>query len=509
MYKYEYEKEVTGSESKYKNVAEVTIIKKVEKKTGGAQASYNIPNEMFAKLIDENILVDKDMGDLFEGRNKEIPKSYFLSDNYDLELSNNVLGIISSDKSKKSYGFFVIYENGNKPQMRKTLYKSMDENGKDDKNYTWFIDLYENNSENNKMIYKIDTTTKKLFIDIEVVSDAQTENNYYLSSEDTPVEENSNVNKKTVQKILFGPPGTGKSYNANELVKESYPSYRSTNENPYLFRVTVFPDYSYHDFIGSIMPIVENDGNGDENKIKYEFLPGIFTKALIKAYENPNKDVYLIIEEMTRGNIAAIFGDVFQLLDRTKDGSSEFSIKNYMISDELKKRGFSVKHDAVTIPKNLNIIGTVNTSDQNVYVIDTAFKRRFDFEYVDLDPVKNKKTNEYINNGKFCFTIDGKDTELNWIDFYQIINKYIVEILELNEDKQLGQFFIKFNNPNNLEENYNILKNKLLDYLWNDVQKASLSGKKIFKKEYSSFSKLYKDFSNKINVFNDNIEFNN
>lgn len=318
----------------------------------------------------------------------------------------------------------------------------------------------------------------------------------------------SNVKERPIQKIYFGPPGTGKSYNVTQKIiehqKENGIILDSENYNSdYVFRTTIYPEYSYYDFIGNIMPIVDKEG-----AITYDFKPGVFTLALSKALEvsELNIPVYLVIEEISRGNIASIFGDIFQLLDRDKTGVSEYKIANDIISNYLIENSiaeYKVRYDEesnkkeIYLPSNFNILGTVNTSDQNVFVMDTAFKRRFEFEYVDIAPIKDEETGEYLN--EFFFRLD--DFEYSWNDFYKKLNNYIVSELEFPEDKQIGQFFIKFDKGLD-DENYRQIQNKLLQYLWEDIHLINITENNLFKPEYKSFSKLYHDFGKHINVFN-------
>lgn len=300
-----------------------------------------------------------------------------------------------------------------------------------------------------------------------------------------------NIIGKPHQRIFFGAPGTGKSYEVSKLIEKTYPNLEE-KENPFVFRTTIYKDYSYYDFVGTIMPV--NDGE----KITYQFKPGIFTEALFKAIKSPGNDVFLVIEEMSRGNISGIFGDIFQLLDRDKEGNSEYSISNDLISKYFSEKGMT-GFDKIILPSNLHIIGTVNTSDQNVNVIDTAFKRRFDFVYSDVSPIKNNETGEYLNS--YIFELE--DEKFEWNKFYMTINDFIVEELSLSEDKQIGQFFIKFDNYTTAEDKFNAIKNKLLHYLWEDVKEASFRETNIFK-ENKSFLKLYKDFEKKKNIFSGN-----
>ena len=234
-------------------------------------------------------------------------------------------------------------------------------------------------------------------------------------------------------------------------------------------------------------------------EIRYDFKTGIFTQALAMAFEYSEKEIFLIVEEMSRGNIASIFGDIFQLLDRDENGVSEYSINNDLIIQHFDEKGINIGKK-IFLPRNFHIIGTVNTSDQNVNVIDTAFKRRFEFVYVDVSPVSKDGTimNEYV------FTLSNKEFE--WNKLYMSLNELITTKLELSEDKQIGQFFIKFNNYSNDEQKFAAIQNKLLHYLWDDVQGAVISDEyRIFNKEYKTFSSLYKDFGEKVNVFSEEL----
>lgn len=303
-----------------------------------------------------------------------------------------------------------------------------------------------------------------------------------------------NIKDYNIQNIYFGAPGTGKSYGVSQLIKECYPEIIE-KENPFVFKTTIYSDYSYYNFIGTVMPVSKN------GEIKYEFKPGIFSQALLQAFKYPKKEIFLIVEEMSRGNIASIFGDIFQLLDRNENGISEYSINNDLISEYFKKN-IILENCKIYLPRNFHIIGTVNTSDQNVNVIDTAFKRRFSFIYVDVNPVKNE--GEYLNSYSFILKDDEKEIYFEWNKLYLSLNEFIIKKLKLNEDKQIGQFFIKFNNCKGEEQKYSELQNKLIHYLWDDIQGAVISDQyKLFKKEYFTFSSIYKDFGDKKNIFSD------
>ena len=301
-----------------------------------------------------------------------------------------------------------------------------------------------------------------------------------------------------LQIMLYGAPGTGKSYRISSLIRQSYPSFNEYDDNPYVFRTTIYRDYSYFDFVGNIMPITK------DGKISYEFVPGIFTTALFAALRNQDSgiDVYLILEEMSRGDIASIFGDIFQLLDRDDTGKSMYGINNKSIYEYLILNGVIKAGHKIIIPSNLHIIGTVNTSDQNVNVIDTAFKRRFDFKYIGLDPIHvDDKDDEYVNNFDIKFT----DTvTYEWVKLYQAINHIIINDLGLAEDKQLGPFFLKDKDDD--DANREQVADKLLHYLWQDVERVSYTGASLFDDSIKSFSQLYSTFKNKKNILSESVK---
>ncbi|HFI0657978.1 AAA family ATPase [Streptococcus suis] len=328
----------------------------------------------------------------------------------------------------------------------------------------------------------------------EVITDLDTEKDFHFidKSNKNAVSEIKELNSikinETIQEIHFGAPGTGKSYSIAEIIRNSYPEFKESDNNPYIFRTTIHNEYTYFDFIGNIMPKSEDD------KIEYDFFPGIFTRSLEEALRSPENDIYLIIEEMSRGNVAAIFGDIFQLLDRDEAGSSEYRIDNTLIAQYLRKQEVkSETDDKIYLPNNLHIIGTVNTSDQNVNVIDTAFKRRFGFVYEDVSPAYDKDTGEILNSFKFSVG----EREFEWNCFYMSLNRFIVENLELSDDKQLGQFFVK---ASDRLSTFKIIKNKVLHYLWEDVQGASLKNAKLFQDRIKSFSQLFSEFSTEANA---------
>lgn len=306
--------------------------------------------------------------------------------------------------------------------------------------------------------------------------------------------ENGNIQlraKGGYNKIYYGVPGTGKSYTIAEKLKDV------KQENK--FRITFHPEYTYNDFIGQLLPTIVKEGE-HKGDITYDFQKGPFTRALEKAYNTPEEAIYLIIEEMSRGNCAAIFGDIFQLLDRKKSGDDKdwsiYPVYNEIIAKDIKQ----IPDGRIKIPSNLYILGTVNTSDQNVYVMDNAFKRRFEWEYMSTKPVP--KNGPYKNNVELKFYNGTEMVCINWIDLYGVLNKFISssEKLGLGEDKQIGQFFIEFDGIEAKDEEK--IKNKLLHYLWFDIQQATYKTEiKLFDDTITSFSELYDKYDTKGKVF--------
>lgn len=305
-----------------------------------------------------------------------------------------------------------------------------------------------------------------------------------------------------MQKIYYGAPGTGKSREIDEKLKSlEIPEER-------IFRTTFHPEYNYSDFIGQLLPKVENTSE-NESKITYDFSKGIFTQALEKAYEDTSKDVYLVIEEMSRGNCAAIFGDIFQLLDRETKGVNRGYSKYFINNEVIAKDIIAFNDNKIKLPPKLHLLGTVNTSDQNVFVMDTAFKRRFDWSYVSTEPAKDENGVEINNPPIYLNKNNSRNIETNWVALYQKLNHFITstKYLNLGEDKQLGHFFINFIGIED-DKIKKQIQDKLLQYLWEDVAKASFKRDvNLFIKEgtdaIENFETLYTKFENDEQVFND------
>ena len=257
------------------------------------------------------------------------------------------------------------------------------------------------------------------------------------------------------QKIYFGSPGTGKSYRVNQDLKEIYPDK--------IIRTTFHPSYYYSDFIAVYKPLY----NETTNNTIFKIVLGPLIYILVKALKNPDKNYLLIIDEINRANVSEVFGDFFQLIERNKEGMSEYKINvKKDLWNHLKKKLNSLLLEGLYFPPNLYIWATMNSSDQGTFPLDTAFKRRWDFEYIGIDD--NEKEVENI-----CFKIPNDNKKIKWNEFRKLINEKLLKINNtINEDKLLGPFFIGGNlDKDDLEGNGEIIKNKVIPYLYEDVLK--------------------------------------
>ena len=305
--------------------------------------------------------------------------------------------------------------------------------------------------------------------------------------------------KQPLQQIYYGAPGTGKSHEIKELT-----------EGKQVIRTTFHPDSDYSTFVGAYKPttievpmrdvtgkvIMENGQAVTENRIVYEFVEQAFLQAYTKAWrqyakaaaeEKDAEEVFLVIEEINRGNCAQIFGDLFQLLDRGNNGFSEYPINADMdLQKQLAKAfekmeylkapalcGMTAEEVAVKVrkgeilllPNNLYIWATMNTSDQSLFPIDSAFKRRWDWKYIPIDTRKEQ------------WNIVAEGVKYSWSSFLEIVNECVFRATT-SEDKQLGVYFCKAENKEISAEKF---VSKVLFYLWNDVFKDYDEGDSIFK----------------------------
>lgn len=257
--------------------------------------------------------------------------------------------------------------------------------------------------------------------------------------------------------IIFGAPGTGKSYKIKSYIEE-----KKINEK--LFRrVTFHPNYTYSQFVGSYKPV----GNGEE--IGYEFIPGPFLETLVEALNDEKIGIphILIIEEINRANTAAVFGDVFQLLDRNSKRESTYKIKMTKEMKTYVNKYYNGKEiTELYIPSNMYIWATMNSADQGVYPMDSAFKRRWSFEYIGINDNEKK-----IENIIISLKSGPKEyRKYRWNDVRKTINEKLDG--KINEDKLLGPFFLNTNELNKKNEEFDkIFKSKVLMYLYEDVLK--------------------------------------
>jgi len=349
---------------------------------------------------------------------------------------------------------------------------------------------------------------------------------------------------KPIQKILFGSPGTGKSYQIREIARDKLGI--PFDDTTHTVKTVFHPEYTYADFMGKLLPLTQG------NSVIYKFYPGHFIRILGMAYQgliDGKKDHYLlVIDELNRGNAAAIFGTVFQLLDRESDGWSSYEVDisemelvglleamrlkpiiqdgtieikegNTKIhcedfckerKDELASKNpdgsrvFSLlQQRRINIPHNLSILATINTSDESIYYIDSAFKRRWDWEYVKA-PVRDTSVPEKLQDVNLI--IDG-EPQGAWSQYILGINELIKsnhQVIRRIEDKQIGWWFIK---PEDDQVDLEQVKDKLMFYLWDSVfardkrpieEFLSTTNKAVKLTAYSDFLGLIKEFMEKV-----------
>lgn len=336
--------------------------------------------------------------------------------------------------------------------------------------------------------------------------------------------ENHLLKTTGLQQIYYGAPGTGKSKTIKDL---------TFGES--VIRTTFHPDSDYASFVGTYKPITEEVDLRDcygkkvidddtkevvkEERIAYKFIPQAFLEAYVKAWKKlgANKKQFLIIEEINRGNCAQIFGDLFQLLDRNEYGFSDYPIvadkdmQKYLEKEfegweitnkdeinqlygEANMVNLIMKGERLVLPSNLYIWATMNTSDQSLFPIDSAFKRRWDWKYVPIREGRDKETNAPLN-----WYINTGDKQYKWWSFISKVNELIGSLTN-SEDKKLGYFFCKAKDG---EIDADLFVSKVIFYLWNDVFKDYGFDDKDFQDEEGkilSFDRFYEDKNGKTNV---------
>ena len=336
--------------------------------------------------------------------------------------------------------------------------------------------------------------------------------------------ENHLLKTTGLQQIYYGAPGTGKSKTIKDL---------TFGES--VIRTTFHPDSDYASFVGTYKPITEEVDFRDcygkkvidddtkevvkEERIAYKFIPQAFLEAYVEAWKKlgSSKKQYLIIEEINRGNCAQIFGDLFQLLDRNEYGLSDYPIvadkdmQKYLEKEfegweitnkdeinqlygEANMVNLIMKGERLVLPSNLYIWATMNTSDQSLFPIDSAFKRRWDWKYVSISEGRDKETNAPLN-----WYINTGDKQYKWWSFISKVNELIGSLTN-SEDKKLGYFFCKAKDG---EIDADLFVSKVIFYLWNDVFKDYGFDDKDFQDEEGkilSFDRFYEDKNGKTNV---------
>lgn len=468
-----FERIIAESQSKYKVV--------IEKKDNKQQCSYNLPIGLEAYLLSLNALYQE------TDESISTKVTYILNSDYKARLGVNLCAIIGNKYLSESIKVIFTHTEGENEDTPKFQLKRTDFENRG-AGFEWFVELYDKNIEGIKFTIFVDDEKKEILFDVELTSNIMNT----IKAQDVEV---FDFNVSTINDgqnlIVYGTPGCGKSYYIEHTLLKNYPK-----EN--FIRTTFYQDYTNTDFVGQILPVIDGE------KVTYDFNPGPFTLALEEAIRKPDERIALVIEELNRGSAASIFGDIFQLLDR-KDGVSEYSIINVNIINYLKKtfKG-TYTFNSIRLPGNLSIFATMNTSDQNVFTLDTAFKRRWKFK---------KLINSFSPNHEFKnWYIPGAN--ITWEELVTAINDYILSISDgLNsEDKQLGVYFVgKKGMRENIsdvakKEDVEEFAYKIMEYLWDDVAKFQRS--KWFNSEIKSLDQLINKYTDEkigLKVFNDDI----
>lgn len=310
--------------------------------------------------------------------------------------------------------------------------------------------------------------------------------------------------------ILYGAPGTGKSYRLKLRAEGENTEKTGLFPDEWLrTRITFHPNYSYRNFVGSYKPTplykkstetiyssdtVSVNTHQKEPLIEYQFEPGPFLKMLIKAIKNPKYNFVIIIEEINRANTASVFGDIFQLLDRNEKGESEYSITLEPAAQDYLKIN-DIKDELVKIPSNLYLWATMNSADQGVMPLDSAFKRRWSFEHLGLNENNSDVNNIYIN----IPSLSKERKKMKWNDFRNSINKKLSDE-GIHEDKLIGPFFLSKSEIISVKS----IKNKLLLYLKEDVLRYKSC---LFTEDLKTFSEISQAFENGKNIFSNDLSF--
>lgn len=282
--------------------------------------------------------------------------------------------------------------------------------------------------------------------------------------------------------IFYGAPGTGKSFSIDKTINDQT-----------TIRTVFHPETMSSHFIGSIKPVMRDDDEGNA-KLTYEYIAGPFIRAVAEALKAPDEHHWLVIEEINRAPAAAVFGEAFQLLDRRPDGRSIYEID--FPDDACKehvKKALGREIPRLYIPSNLSLIASMNSSDQAVMPLDTAFKRRWRFVYVPLEFDKGcaKGIMEIVLDDDVC-------KEIHWSDFAQCVN-WVLSEAAIPEDRHLGPYFLS---NEELVDAKDALTGKLFIYLWDDVLRHGMRSR-LFSSEIRTYGELINSWSEKKRIFSD------
>lgn len=466
------------------------ILEKKKNNNGGGQASYNLTLDFEEELKNKGVI-----GPIPNFVNNSASAKhigYELINGYKLKLGNNIIALIGEQykkiENKVAFIHTVAKDGTTKFQIFKTYQK---EYAKTDNGYKWFLDLYAENIEGSDFIVNINEDKKIMTMNVRLKqSTFRIENHEDELIVNEPQEEDMNKDITNEQIILYGVPGCGKSFSIDRKLKEDL-KIQKNDKAKYTQRVVFHQEYTNADFIGQILP------KSDGTNISYPFIPGPFTQILRKAYRDKNHNYALIIEEINRGNAAAIFGELFQLLDRFKPGDetetlnevtydkgwSSYCVNNdaiidYIINNPLQENEGTddpfisqeimnkyKTNIAIRLPPNLSLFATMNTSDQNVFKLDNAFKRRWLLELI-----PNEFRNTDAENVQKDADVEG--FPFKWGAFRETVNNIIKDPKNGFDsasfsDKQLGTWFVKHNSKNEISKTD--FAYKVIEYLWDDV----------------------------------------
>ncbi|RIL26482.1 hypothetical protein BUY95_13730 [Staphylococcus gallinarum] len=355
-----------------------------------------------------------------------------MKSNIKLELSRNIIERLDERYKDVEHDIIFTLKKDGKFDLRKSTNNKLGNE--------WFSNLYANSICGDMFYVNVDLKSGKVTFDIKSKYNINYEKLIYESK----------------QKIYYGAPGTGKSFKLNKDASMFGGNVR---------RVTFHPNMLYGDFVGSYKPFPSNES---ETPITYKFVPGSLIKSLVDALKDPENPHLLIIEELNRANVSATFGSMFQLLDRESNGKSEYPID---ISEDLKLffkdieiENNEMLENGLIFPRNLYIWCSMNSADQGVLPLDTAFKRRWDFEYFSIDASFDEELFDAF--GEISL---GKESKIKWNDMRIFLNDQLSSF-NVPEDKLMGPYFLS---KNILSSDDVVVtkafKNKVLMYLFEDI----------------------------------------